>query len=246
MWKRVGASGSANNWAFGYHRQGPVLGECALEMVRREAEHCDRLSGFLFFQSLSGGTGSGAGSRISELLRDEFPCSFMSHATVWPSERSEVVVQSYNAVLSLAHLLESTDALLALHNDEAHDICRRCLGIARPSLQHLNSVLAGSIAELWLPGSPHAHAANAPAHVPATPDIGDLVGTMCASPLHKVVSVRSAPHISASALAFSTVGWEGTLRNLRQMVCARCPGLLHAAVSVASLCYCTCHTHRAR
>ena len=34
-----------------------------------------------------------------------------------------MVVQSYNAVLSLARLLESTDALLALHNDEAHEIC---------------------------------------------------------------------------------------------------------------------------
>ena len=68
-------------------------------------------------------SGSGAGSRISELLRDEYPSSFMSHAAVWPSRRGEVVVQSYNAVLSLARLLESTDALLALHNDEAHDIC---------------------------------------------------------------------------------------------------------------------------
>ena len=58
VWKSVGASGSANNWAFGYYRQGAALGEIALEMVRRETEHCDSLSGFLFFQSLSGGTGS--------------------------------------------------------------------------------------------------------------------------------------------------------------------------------------------
>ena len=57
VWKKVGASGSANNWAFGYYRHGEALGEVALESVRREAEHCDRLSGFLFFQSLAGGTG---------------------------------------------------------------------------------------------------------------------------------------------------------------------------------------------
>lgn len=218
MWKSVGASGSANNWAFGYYRQGEALGTCALEMVRREAEHCDCLSGFLFFQSLSGGTGSGAGSRISELLRDEYPCSFMAHAAVWPSRRGEVVVQSYNAVLSLAHLLESTDALLALHNDEAHDICQRRLDIARPSLYHLNSVLAGSVAELWLPSSPLPFALTDPQPEAKCPEIGDLVGTLCPSPLHKIVSVRSAPHISASALPFSSHGWDGTLRNLRQMV----------------------------
>jgi len=217
VWKSVGASGSANNWAFGYYRQGEALGACALEMVRKEAEHCDRLSGFLFFQSLSGGTGSGAGSRISELLRDEYPCSFMMHAAVWPSRRSEVVVQSYNAVLSLAHLLESTDALLALHNDEAHDICQRRLDIARPSLSHLNSVLAGCVAELWLPSSPLPLSPTDPLPEPACPEMGDVVGTLCPSPLHKIVSVRSAPYISLSALPFSSHRWDGTLRTLRQM-----------------------------
>jgi tubulin delta len=219
VWKSVGASGSANNWAFGYYRQGPALGHCAVEMVRREAEHCDRLSGLIFFQSLSGGTGSGAGSSMSELLRDEFPNCFMAHNAVWPSLRGEVVIQSYNAVLSLAHLLESTDALLAIHNDEAHDICQRRLGIARPSLQHLNSVIAGNIAEIWLPSesqAAHLGRQRMPS-TPATPEIGDLVGALCASPLHKILSVRSSPYIAPSALAFSNIGWEGTLRNLRQM-----------------------------
>jgi len=239
VWNSVGASGSANNWAFGYYRQGEALGACALEMVRKEAEHCDRLSGFLFFQSLSGGTGSGAGSRISELLRDEYPCSFMMHAAVWPSRRSEVVVQSYNAVLSLAHLLESTDALLALHNDEAHDICQRRLDIARPSLSHLNSVLAGCVAELWLPSSPLPFSATDPLPEPACPEMGDVVGTLCPSPLHKIVSVRSAPYISLSALPFSSHRWDGTLRTLRQMVSfSRCSFCVAGAALPCLVCAC--------
>lgn len=81
VWKSVGASGSANNWAFGYYRQGAALGEIALEMVRRETEHCDSLSGFLFFQSLSGGTGSSscesAQCRSSGALIPAPPCSFL-------------------------------------------------------------------------------------------------------------------------------------------------------------------------
>lgn len=217
MWKSVGASGSANNWAFGYYRQGQALGECALELLRREAEECDRMSGLLFLQSLAGGTGSGAGSRITEMVREEYPCCFIFHAAVWPSRRSEVIVQSYNALLSLAHVLESTDAVLALQNDEAHDICQRRLGIARPSLQQLNSVLAASLAELWLPCVPANYNGDSGGRGTSV-EMGDVVGSACPSPLHKILSVRSAPHMSQQAIPFSNIAWPGTLTNLRQMV----------------------------
>ena len=239
MWKSVGASGSANNWAFGYYRQGQALGECALEMLRREAEECDRMSGLLFLQSLAGGTGSGAGSRISEMVRDEYPCCFIFHAAVWPSRRSEVIVQSYNAVLSLAHVLESTDAVLALQNDEAHDICQRRLGIARPSLQHLNSVLAGSLAELWLPCVPASASATylGDSGGRATSvEMGDVVATACPSPLHKILSVRSAPHMSQQAIPFSNIAWPGTLTNLRQMVSTHDP--IPCLFACVSCCVC--------
>ena len=44
-----------------------------LDMVQREAEACDRIGGFLSLLSLAGGTGSGVGAYITEMLRDEFP-----------------------------------------------------------------------------------------------------------------------------------------------------------------------------
>ena len=51
----MGASGSANNWAFGYHRQGPALGDCALEMVRKDRkwnEEAARKQLVKFFEAL--------------------------------------------------------------------------------------------------------------------------------------------------------------------------------------------------
>ena len=97
---------------------------------------------------------------------------------------------------------------------------QRRLGIARPSLNDINAVLAGSIAEIFLPAASLPAASQSPAPTAPTlalPDLADIVGTVCPSPLHKIVSVRAAPQISESSLAFTTVGWDGTLRTLRQM-----------------------------
>lgn len=44
-----------------------------LEMVQGEVEKCDRLEGFLSLLSLAGGTGSGVGAFVTEILREEFP-----------------------------------------------------------------------------------------------------------------------------------------------------------------------------
>jgi tubulin delta len=55
-------TGSANNWAYGYHRHGPRLFERMRDRIRREVALCDGFSGFVVLQSLAGGTGSGVGS----------------------------------------------------------------------------------------------------------------------------------------------------------------------------------------
>mmetsp|Transcript_300 Transcript_300/g.600 ORF Transcript_300/g.600 Transcript_300/m.600 type:complete len:259 (-) Transcript_300:923-1699(-) len=106
IWKWSGSSGAANNWAFGYFAQAEKMLEPSLELIRKEAEHCDQLRQFMVFQSLAGGTGSGAGSRLTEEIRDAYSSSFLLNAVVWPSSSGEVVVQSYNALLSLAHLVD--------------------------------------------------------------------------------------------------------------------------------------------
>lgn len=43
-----------------------------LDKIEREAENCDRMDGFQFTHSVSGGTGSGLGSIILEKLRDRY------------------------------------------------------------------------------------------------------------------------------------------------------------------------------
>ena len=63
-----------------------------MNLVRREAEKCDRLGGFLALLSLAGGTGSGVGAFVTQCLRDEFPQAFVINQVVTPYKMGEVIV----------------------------------------------------------------------------------------------------------------------------------------------------------
>lgn len=62
---------AGNNWASGYS-QGENVSETLLDMIDREAEYCDSLEGFTLCHSIAGGTGSGMGSYLLELLSDRW------------------------------------------------------------------------------------------------------------------------------------------------------------------------------
>lgn len=49
-------SGSGNNWAYGYQCHGPTACKEAFNLIRKEVEKCDHLTGFLSLQSVAGGT----------------------------------------------------------------------------------------------------------------------------------------------------------------------------------------------
>lgn len=69
-------SGSGNNWAHGHNFYGPKYHEFVTEKVRATVEECDSLQSFFLVHSLGGGTGSGLGSYIMEVLQVFF---------IWPS-----------------------------------------------------------------------------------------------------------------------------------------------------------------
>jgi tubulin delta len=102
----VRQSGCANNWGFGFTRQGPKHAESILDLIRKEVESCDVLGGLLTLQSVAGGTGSGVGAYIAQELRDAYPSAFLMNQIVWPYTHGEVIVQNYNTALSMSHLME--------------------------------------------------------------------------------------------------------------------------------------------
>lgn len=121
-----GAHSAGNNWALGYNRHGSRCAEFVVESARREVERCDYFGGFLLLQSLAGGTGAGLGSRVAEELGDRFPSALKLSYGIWPFDTGEVLVQAYNAILSVSKLLEVCEGVTIVRNEDLHKTCVVC------------------------------------------------------------------------------------------------------------------------
>lgn len=61
--------GAGNNWAAGYNQSEEII-ENIFDILSREAENADFLEAFTLCHSISGGTGSGLGSKIIEQIKE--------------------------------------------------------------------------------------------------------------------------------------------------------------------------------
>lgn len=62
-------------------------------------------------QSMAGGTGSGLGTFISMMLNDMFPKIPRFAVCVMPHLSGEVILQSYNASLSIGTMYQNCDGI---------------------------------------------------------------------------------------------------------------------------------------
>lgn len=228
------SSGSANNWAFGYHRHGPLYADAILERARRQIERMDSFQGFLCLQSVAGGTGSGLGARLCELLSSEYPRSFMTNAIVWPFSTGEVIVQNYNAVFSLSSLLRSSDAVWLFENNVLDATCRHVLRDPRPTFLSLNRVMARHLASVLLPSfhttaaapaEPNKHPASLAIDFkrPSLRCLAEIVASLCPHPDFKLLTSLCMPLIPAHSIDFSSYQWPLILKHLFQMAASNSP-----------------------
>lgn len=109
-------SGSGNNWAVGNRFYGLKYREQILETVRKQVEQCDCLQCFFFLHSMGGGTGSGIGTYILDLLKEEYPDIYRFTVAVYPSADDDVITSPYNSVLAMHELTEKADCVLPIEN----------------------------------------------------------------------------------------------------------------------------------
>ena len=120
-----------------------------LDRIRKLADNCTGLQGFLVLHATGGGTGSGFGSLLLERLSVDYGRKSKLSFAVSPSPQvSTAVVEPYNSVLSTHALLEHTDCTFCLDNEALYDVCRRNLDIERPTYTNLNRLIAQVISSL--------------------------------------------------------------------------------------------------
>eukprot|EP01132_Coremiostelium_polycephalum_P006668 gene6668-8248_t len=146
----TGKEDAANNYARGHYTVGKELIDVTVDKIRRLADQCNGLQGFLVFHSVGGGTGSGFGSLLLQKLAIDYGGKKSKlDFCVYPSPQvSTSVVEPYNSVLSTHSLLEHTDVSFMLDNEAIYNICRKSLNIDKPTYTNLNRLVAQVISSL--------------------------------------------------------------------------------------------------
>lgn len=215
--------GSGNNWAHGFCEHGPKSIDIILEMVQKEVEKCDRLDGFLALMSLAGGTGSGVGAYVTNSLRDFYPHSFILNHVVWPFGMGEVIVQNYNALLTLSQLYKSSDAIVIVENDKLQTICSRLMNMKHISFGDINKLISHKLGSVLQPvklfnAEQSEQSLKRSTFVPSL--LGEIIEHLCPHPEYKLLSLRNIPQMAEKSLEYSCYSWPGLLKHLRQMLIA--------------------------
>ena len=114
-----------------------------MDVIHKEAEASDCLQGFQLLHSLGGGTGSGMGTLLLTKIKEEFPDRIMLSYSVVPSPKvSDVIVEPYNATLSMHQLIENAEEVVCIDNEALYDICFRTLKLQSPGYSDLNKLVA--------------------------------------------------------------------------------------------------------
>ncbi|KAL9657000.1 hypothetical protein ABK040_007088 [Willaertia magna] len=148
---------AGNNWGAGFYTAGAEQADEVVDLIRRESEQAESIQGFQFIHSLGGGSGSGFGTLLISKMKEEFSDKMLSTFSVFPSPKtSDVVVEPYNATLSIHQLIENTEEVFTIDNEALFDICTKQLKISNPSFDDLNQlvadVMSGVTSSLRFPG----------------------------------------------------------------------------------------------
>ncbi|XP_020209648.1 tubulin alpha-3 chain, partial [Cajanus cajan] len=95
-----GKEDAANKFARGHYTVGKEIVDLCLDRVRKLADNCTGLQGFLVFNAVGGGTGSSLGSLLLERLSVDYTKKSKLGFTIYPSPQvSTAMVEPYNSVL---------------------------------------------------------------------------------------------------------------------------------------------------
>ena len=145
----TGKEDAANNYARGHYSIGREKIDEVVERLRKLADQCSGLQGFLVFHSFGGGTGSGFTSLLMERLSVEYGKKSKLEFSIYPAPQvSTAVVEPYNSILTTHTTLEHTDCAFMVDNEAIYDICKRNLNVERPSYHNLNRLISQIVSSI--------------------------------------------------------------------------------------------------
>merc|ERR1719153_502072 len=145
----TGKEDAANNYARGHYTVGKEVVDLVLDRIRKLADNCTGLQGFLIFHSFGGGTGSGFTSLLMKRLSVDYGKKAKLEFCIYPAPQvATAVVEPYNSTLCAHTTLEHSDCAFMVDNEAIYDICRRNLDIERPSYTNLNRLISQIVSSI--------------------------------------------------------------------------------------------------
>jgi len=145
----AGKEDAANNFARGHYTIGKERVDDVNEAVRKLADNCTNVQGFIMNHSVGGGTGSGMGALILERLAVDYRKKTKIGFEIYPAPLiSTSIVDPYNALLSTHWLLDHTEVSIVLDNEAVYDICNKALDLKTPTYDNLNRIIAKTISAM--------------------------------------------------------------------------------------------------
>jgi len=207
----TGVKGCGNNWAVGYYgnkhiREDSLLSR-TMDAIQRETERCSSFSGIILIHSLAGGTGSGFGSLLHQMLRDEYPMNYILSCAIAPYDSGELPLADYNVSLCLSSVHETTDSVLLFQNDDVLQKATTVYGCKQErkaesplpvSITQCNQYITRCIANLILPTDSVSNNSIRCADFGLEP--WELVRSVCSMPTLKFIQASYTPCSSQSLL----------------------------------------------
>ena len=145
----TGKEDAANNYARGHYTIGKDFIDQVVDRLRKLAEQCTGLQGFLVFRSFGGGTGSGFTSLLMDRLSVDYGKKSKLEFSIYPAPQiATAVVEPYNSILTTHATLEHSDCSFMVDNEAIYDICRRNLDIERPNYTNLNRLVGQIVSSI--------------------------------------------------------------------------------------------------
>ncbi|XP_025933731.1 tubulin alpha chain-like [Apteryx rowi] len=105
----TGKEDAANNYARGHYTIGKEIIDLVLDRIRKLADQCTGLQGFLIFHSFGGGTGSGFTSLLMERLSVDYGKKSKLEFSIYPAPQVSTVAEITNSCFEPANQMVKCD-----------------------------------------------------------------------------------------------------------------------------------------
>ena len=211
-------SGSGNNWANGFFYHGPSVEKAFVETISQFSEKFDTLDSCIIINSLAGGTGSGLGSYLSVLMKDYFPEINLLNIAIWPNDSGEVVVNSYNTLLSISENYKVSDLMTVINNQEIFDICKNIYKLKKIGFENLNSIISKHIINMMVPPSYNLDNSFKSKTYRINSFISDIIYFLGMNPKLKFNQIISTPEVPPENLQFTNDSWNSLSKRGLQIL----------------------------